>query len=111
MSSGLEFGEEFDLAALLDADPEWVTSIDVTRETALPARRGYLCCGEGSHGSEGFFARLDENRELLWVVYLEQSNPFDSISTDGTNGTFGSTSGLSVTVNLDTPDADQRQRP
>ncbi|MFE0627057.1 hypothetical protein ACFW3D_08825 [Streptomyces sp. NPDC058864] len=34
---------------------------------------GCVDCGEGSHG---FFARLDSDGGLLWVVALRESNPF-----------------------------------
>jgi hypothetical protein len=100
---GLEFGESFDVAALLGGDPEWVTSVDITHDVALPSGEGYLCCGEGSFGSEGFFARLDAARGLRWVVYLERSNPFHAITVDGDRATFRSTSGIDVTVPVDMP--------
>src|SRR5882724_6188313 len=67
VESRLEVVDEVDLAQLLAEDPDWVTSIDVTREVAAPG--GFVCAGEGSHGSEGFFARLDEARNLIWVCY------------------------------------------
>jgi hypothetical protein len=100
---GLEVVEEFDLAELLAEDPDWVTSIDITREVPLPDG-GFVCAGEGSHGSEGFFARLDDVRELVWVCYLGESNPFSEIKLDGERVTVTSTSGVSVTVSLETPE-------
>lgn len=94
--------EEFDLAEQLAEDPDWVTAADVTGELAVPGG-GFLCRGEGSHGSEGFFARLDADRQLVWLVYLEESNPFADIELDGTTATFTSTSGVRVTVDIDHP--------
>jgi hypothetical protein len=80
---------------------DWLTAIDITREA--PAPGGFVCAGEGSHGSEGFFARLDADRELVWVCYLSESNPFDRLTvTDGTL-TAASTSGVTITVDLDAP--------
>jgi hypothetical protein len=70
-------------------------------ETALPD--GLLCAGEGSHGSEGFFARLDAARGLVWVCYLSESNPFAEVAVEGGSATVTSTSGLGVTVDLDAP--------
>jgi hypothetical protein len=93
--------EELDLAEVLAEDPDWVTSIDITRETPLPD--GLLCAGEGSHGSEGFFARLDAARGLVWVCYLSESNPFSEVAVDGGTATVTSTSGVAVTVDLDAP--------
>jgi hypothetical protein len=43
--------EQIDLADLLAEDPDWVTTIDITRK--VPAPDGFVCGGEGSHGSEG----------------------------------------------------------
>jgi len=94
--------EEFNLDEALDADPDWLTSIDVTRETGL-AGAGYLCCGEGSYGSEGFAARLDEHKNLAWVIYLEESNPFTDIVIAGMTATFSSSSGVSITVDIYRP--------
>jgi hypothetical protein len=90
-----------DLAEILAEDPDWLTSIDITREA--PAPGGFVCAGEGSHGSEGFFARLDGDRNLVWVCYLSESNPFDRLTvTDGAL-TVVSTSGVTITVALDAP--------
>jgi hypothetical protein len=94
----LRIGAPFDLDSLLAADPTWVASIIVTREVPIPD--GLLCAGEGSYGSEGFFARLDTNRNLVWVVHFQESNPFTEISVHGNEATFTSTSGVSAIVNL-----------
>ncbi|MEU7750303.1 hypothetical protein [Micromonospora sp. NPDC049171] len=104
VSGGLALLESFNLEAFLEPDPEETTSIMVTGERELPDRAGYLCCGEGSYGSEGFFARLDQSRELMWVVYLENANPFVQINVAGTQAGFLSSSGVSVTVDLTGPD-------
>jgi hypothetical protein len=93
--------EEFDLAEVLAEDPDWITSIDITREVVAPS--GFVCAGEGSHGSEGFFARLDPDRELVWVCYLSESNPFDGLRVAEGKVTATSTSGVSITVDLDAP--------
>lgn len=102
-SPGLVVVEEIDLAEILAEDPDWVTSIDITREAPLPDG-GVLCAGEGSHGSEGFFARLDAARELVWVCYLAESNPFSEIAVEGDRVTVSSTSGVSITVSWERPE-------
>ncbi|MFC7247448.1 hypothetical protein ACFQO7_33730 [Catellatospora aurea] len=101
---GLTLGEPFSLETAMRADPEYVTSVDITAEHDLGAGGGYLVCGEGSYGSEGFFGRLDAGKGLVWVVYLENSNPFVNISAEPGSAVFTSTSGVVITVNLETPE-------
>lgn len=96
---GFELGDEFNLAEMLAEDPGWVSDIDITNETPIPG--GYLVRGEGSHGSEGFFGRLDAGRELVWVVFLAESSPFVETVVDGEMATFTSSSGVSITVRSD----------
>lgn len=99
--SRLQVVEEVDVAEILAEDPEWLTSIDITRE--IPAPGGFVCAGEGSHGSDGFFARLDGEKRLVWVCYLSESNPFDHLAITGNTLTASSTSGVVITVDLDHP--------
>ncbi|MFC0539900.1 hypothetical protein [Kutzneria chonburiensis] len=99
--SALRVVEEIDLAELLAEDPDWLTSIDITREA--PAPGGFVCAGEGSHGSEGFFARLDADRKLVWVCYLSESNPIGELTVLDRALTVVSTSGVTITVDLDAP--------
>ncbi|RMI37048.1 hypothetical protein [Streptomyces triticirhizae] len=103
--TGVEILEPFDLRASLDADPEWVTEIEPTRQLALEAEGRVLCCGDGGHGSEGFVACTYGDEELEWVMYFERSNPFMDISWDATRqrATFTSTSDVRITVNALTP--------
>jgi hypothetical protein len=102
---GFEVGDQFDLAVLLDADADWMASIDPMREVKLPGGAGYLCSGEGSHGSDGFFARLDSAGNPMWVLFLTNGNPFLDIAVEGTKATFTSTSGVSLTLDIDHPEA------
>jgi hypothetical protein len=99
---GFEVLGEFDLDAVLTSEPDWLTTVDVTKEIELPGE-GFLCCGEGSYGSEGFFARLDQRRHLTWLVYLEESNPFIEILTEGTAARFVSSSGVEIVLDIDQP--------
>jgi hypothetical protein len=102
---GFEIGDQFDLAELVRADEDWMASIDPMREVELPGGAGYLCSGEGSHGSDGFFARLDSAGNPIWVLFLTEHNPFMDISIEGTRATFTSTSGVSLTLDIDHPEA------
>jgi hypothetical protein len=99
---------ELDLAAMLADDPDWLAAIDVTGEQEIPDGAGHVCVGEGSHGSEGFFARLDAARRLVWVCHLSGSNPFAGLEVAAGTATVTSTSGLRVTVDLDSPVTGQR---
>jgi hypothetical protein len=103
---GFDLGLPLDLEALLAQDPDNVTSVDIARgvDVALPDGFGYVCGGEGSHGSEGFFARLDKDRNLMWIVMLTDSNPFEKAEVRGRLATFTNNLGNSVTVDLDHPE-------
>ena len=99
---GLTVNDPFDLDALLAEDPEWVTSIVVSKqvELGLEDGGGYVCCGEGSWGSEGIFARLSPDGKPVWAVYLERSNPFTDIDVRDHVTRFRSSSGVNVSVAL-----------
>ena len=75
---------------------DWLTAIHITRES--PAPHGFVCAGNGSHGSEGFFARPDADRSLIWVRYLSESNPINKLTVLGHQLTVISTSGVTITV-------------
>lgn len=97
----LVVAEEFDLGLLLAEDPDWLTTIDITREAG--ASPGSVCGGEGSHGSEGFFARLNADGGLVWVCYLSEANPVDTLVVSNGKLTVTTTSGVSITVDVDDP--------
>lgn len=97
---GLTVGDPFDLDALLAQDPEWVTSIVVSKQVEVETGGGYVCCGEGSWGSEGIFARLSPDGTPTWVVYLERSNPFIDVEIRNQLARFSSSSGVQVSVSL-----------
>jgi hypothetical protein len=99
---GLAVRQPFDLDARLAEDPEYVTSIDVTSRLVVHhgGRLISLCGGEGSHGSEGFVALLDESDRLVWVIYLERFNPFKEAVVEGSRVVVTSTSEETFTVDL-----------
>jgi hypothetical protein len=92
--------------ALLAEEPDRVTGADMHPRglAELPDGSGYACCGDGSHGSEGFFARLDRGRNLVWVEALGDSNPFERATVEGSMATFTNNLGNSITVDLADPD-------
>lgn len=104
--SPLAIGEPFDVEAAA-RDPEWCTYADCVLAAVALEDGGALWAGEGSHGSEGFFARLGADRSLRWAVHLDDSNPFDAIERDGGVAAFRSTSGVALAVDVDDP----RRRP
>jgi hypothetical protein len=98
--SWLDFEVPLDLHAMEDDD---VVEIDPAVSAVLPDG-GAVCCGEGALGADGFFARLDANKQLVWVVVLHNSNPFHHIRVDGTLVAFTNNLGNSLTVNLADPE-------
>ncbi|GAA2617186.1 MULTISPECIES: hypothetical protein [Streptomyces] len=99
---GLRVLGPFDLDEILESDPSWVSSVDGLVAADLGSE-GLLWGGEGSHGSEGFIARLTVDRALSWAVFFTESNPFDRIQLSGNVATFSSTSGFEITVDVDDP--------
>lgn len=97
MPGGLRILDAFDAEEFFQEDPEWVTYLITTKEVGLSGG-GYLCCGEGSQGSEGFFARLGPDHDLLWAVYLEDSNPFVDIAVTGDRAVIRSTADVTVVL-------------
>lgn len=103
--SWFNVGEPLDLDGLLAEHPESLTGADTHPQglAELPDGSGYVCCGDGSLGSEGFFARLDQNRGLVWLVSLLDSNPFQRAEVHGSLATFTNNLGNSLTIDLTKP--------
>ncbi|WP_411122213.1 hypothetical protein [Streptomyces sp. x-19] len=102
-TNGMRFGDSFDLEAVLAEDPDWVTDIGKNRSVPL-ADGGFLWGGEGvSHGSYGFCGRLRADNTLVWALFFEESNPFTEIQVSGSTAVFRSTSGVSITVDIEDP--------
>ncbi|MBK3576238.1 hypothetical protein JHN63_20935 [Streptomyces sp. MBT65] len=104
--SWFELGAPLDFETWLAENPETLTTIDIHRQglAEIPNGSGHVCCGEGSHGSEGFFARLDQDKNLAWVVSLGDSNPFVRATVEGSVATFTNNLGNSIPVDLTDPD-------
>ncbi|MFH8406023.1 hypothetical protein ACH4FX_14770 [Streptomyces sp. NPDC018019] len=119
--SGWRVRDPFDLASVLAAEPDRTSEVDGLR--ALPlADGGVLWGGEGSHGSEGFCARLTGELSLAWALCFRDSNPFTEIHLEHGTGdqatgraagrtvgrtagraVFRSTSGVSISVDIADP--------
>ncbi|MET9264456.1 hypothetical protein [Amycolatopsis sp. NPDC004079] len=96
----------FRLGALLDldevlADPEYVMSIEIIARAEI--EDGFLVCGEGELGADGFFARLDRAGGLRWLVALQHSNPFERITVSAEKFTVVNNLGNSLSVSLADP--------
>lgn len=90
--------------------PEWEYDIDDLDEVDwadradLASQQGSVCCGEGSTGGDGFFARLDPTGMPVWVALLTHSNPFVRVRVDGTTTTFINNLDRSMVLDLNQPD-------
>jgi hypothetical protein len=100
--SGLKVVEPFDLEEFLEEDPDWVTRVDGQRSVSL-ADGGFLWGGDGAHGSNGFCARLNADRTLVWAMFFQVSNPFTEVRVSGDIAVFHSTSGVTITVDINDP--------
>ncbi|UZJ29919.1 hypothetical protein [Streptomyces endophytica] len=100
--SGMKLVEAFDLEEFLEEEPGWVTPVDGQRSVPL-TDGGVLWGGEGAHGSNGFCARLNADLTLVWVIFFQVSNPFTEVQVSGDIAVFNSTSGVSITVDINDP--------
>jgi hypothetical protein len=100
---GLSLLEPFSVEAAMQVDPDYVSRIDIIVQQELRGGAGYLVCGEGSYGSDGFFGRLDAAKRPIWVVFLENCNPFVSVAVESTLARFTSSSDVLIVVDLEAP--------
>lgn len=96
----LALGDELDLDAIMDAHPDELTTIDIRARHAVPELNWVICAGGGKYNSEGFFACLDAEENLRWVVYLEDSSPMVNLRLEGTRVWFTPEEGEPITINL-----------
>lgn len=100
----VEKKETFSLDAFLQEHHDEITSIDIFKKIPLPTENKYVWIGEGSYGSEGFIALIDENDCLIWVMYAEESNPFVSIEECASGSILAISSlGLKLIIDIDNP--------
>ena len=96
----IEVGADFDFIDFYRNNNEEVTSIDIIKEVKL-LNECYCCVGEGSYGSEGFIAYLDNDKNPIWILYSENSNPFVSVFEHEENTILvESTAGLKIQIDL-----------
>ncbi|MGH3312408.1 MAG: hypothetical protein ACRDP3_17780 [Streptomyces sp.] len=98
---GISILEPFDLDDRLSIAPNWVSVVDGLEEELEDG--GFLWHGDGDNGSEGFFARVNPDRSLVWVVFFTDSNPFTKAEVVGRYATLSSTSGVVITIDIDDP--------
>jgi hypothetical protein len=99
-AEGLEVTAPFDVNTFLTDDPEWLASVVISRKIEIPEQGGSLFVGEGGWGSEGIFGTLDGKGNLMWVVYLGESNPFINAEISGSDAIFSSSSGVRIYARL-----------
>lgn len=73
------------------------------RHGGAAGRVGVCVLRRRSVGVRGFFARLDQGRNLVWVVSLGESNPFERAVVRGSSATFTNNLGNSLTIDLTDP--------
>jgi len=89
--------------------PDWEYDIDDIEEidwadrADLVSQQGSVCCGEGSMGADGFFARLDPAGIPIWVAFMTRSNPFLHVRVDGAIAIFTNNLDHSVIIDLNQP--------
>ncbi|MFD8009060.1 hypothetical protein [Streptomyces sp. NPDC058955] len=98
-------GGPLDPEELLCGDAGGTTPYDIHPGCVaeLPDGSGFVCGGDGAHGSEGFFARLDADGKLVWVVSMADSNPFERVEADGVTARFFNNLGNSIAIDLTDP--------
>ncbi|RZU52462.1 hypothetical protein EV385_4325 [Krasilnikovia cinnamomea] len=78
--------------------------IYVSECVELPGGKGYVCCGSGPLGGDGFFARLNPDGMLKWIVAMVDSNPIDTVDLAGMTATFVNEHCNSLVIDFDNPD-------
>ncbi|MFE2345807.1 hypothetical protein [Kitasatospora cineracea] len=84
--------------------PDEPVPADIHVEAELPGGAGRVVGGGGSHGSEGFLARLGADGSVVWLMHLGRSNEFVRIAVDWPLATFTNNCGRSLTLDLASPD-------
>jgi len=99
----VEKSELFDFNDFYNKNKEEVTSFDIMKNLRL-SNGCYCCVGEGSYGSEGFVAYLDEKKILIWVLYSGTSNPFfNVIECEDSTVQAESTANVKIKLNINNP--------
>lgn len=95
-------GEEFDLNEFISQDTDNVSPIGPLCRLATD---GGMCrAGEASYGSEGFIAYLNHNNEIVWILFSENSNPFDELRESAPGKIIASsTFGYDLYIDLKNP--------
>ena len=76
----LHYAEKLSLTQLLkDKDDLW-NAFQINDQLELDG--GFILCGEGEMGNEGFIAKTDKNNMLIWMLFSSSSNPFVRIVQD-----------------------------
>ncbi len=85
-------------------EPDGSVPADIHVGAELPGGAGRLVGGGGSHGSEGFLARLAADGSVVWLMHLGRSNEFVRIAVDWPLATCTNNCGRSLVLDLASPD-------
>jgi hypothetical protein len=77
----VRLGGETTAEALTLRDPDAVTDLTVLCEAQAPTADLYLWGGEAGQGGDGFVALARKSDDyLLWLLFLDDSNPFVEVT-------------------------------
>ncbi len=105
-------GEIFELRILCESNINsffLFNEIDDVSNFDITCTRDYdryrIACGEGSYGSDGIICVVDIiKHKLLWVIYLNNSNPFNEIDYICEEVIASSTKGFKLIIPIKAPE-------
>lgn len=94
----ISYGNNMTLLALFDNYNDPWSEIQVNDRAPLNDD-GFIICGEGEMGNEGFIVKTDINNDLIWMLYSTTSNPFMSINKINNNFYIQSSANFYIEMN------------
>ena len=72
--------QETNLVDYLTTYPKfWVETV-IQEKLELPDQQGWIICGSGALGADGFIVHVSLDNELQWSLFSEESNPFINLA-------------------------------
>ena len=94
---------QWDKSWLCEVDDLWASLIPHC-EVEIDSERSAEC-GEGSLGGDGYIALYKRDETLLWVIFLEDVNPFTRLELRGTHLVAINSHGEIWDVPIDRPES------
>jgi hypothetical protein len=86
-----------------ELDEQWSYVTELCR-VSIPSRSLDVVAGEGGLGTDGVVVLLNtRDNSVQWVLFMDNSNPFDQIRVDGAFIAVTSTLGYVWTIDLENP--------